>query len=570
MILSIHGGHNASASLITKKNGEIKSWCIEAERVDRIKMSPGCERYEGNDFSAAAKSKWIINKKSDFSLLLKRLFIEVGITEADVDIIVISQNTDVRRIPRELSNKNIIKIPHHLAHAALSFYTSNFREALVVVCDGEGELTDKGYETQTAWKFDSKGYTKLMATYKKDHYEMGIANAYEIYTYWLGYGYNGCGTTMALASFSSEHSEIADNLFVKDEYNNIFVNKNVIDLQEHVKKQNYVKKGTVAFNQEHEKMMRSISLPTRYKLRYPPESSINNDFITMAADIQYATERAVISYIENVRKIFPSDFICMGGGTFLNCNLNSKIRELPGVKDIHVPTAPGDGGLSLGAALAYYFSCNEKCKVADTAFIGCGIIPTKPNDSDSITCIKLSDIAQKAAKLIADGNIVGWCQGRAEFGPRALGNRSLLADPRTMKSHTRINEMLKHREAFRPFAPIVLEEHYSECFEGVLPIPYMLETRKIKANWREKIPAVCHVDNSARVQIVNSQNSPKLNELIEAFYRLTEVPVLINTSLNRNGEPIVNDASEAIELLRRGMLDYLIIGDYLYFQKEKQ
>lgn len=105
-----------------------------------------------------------------------------------------------------------------------------------------------------------------------------------------------------------------------------------------------------------------------------------------------------------------------------------------------------------------------------------------------------------------------------------------------MKSHTRINEMLKHREAFRPFAPIVLEEHYSECFEGVLPIPYMLETRKIKANWREKIPAVCHVDNSARVQIVNSQNSPKLNELIEAFYRLTEVPVLINTSLNRNGE----------------------------------
>lgn len=109
MILSIHGGHNASASLITKKNGEIKSWCIEAERVDRIKMSPGCERYEGNDFSAAAKSKWIVNKKSDFSLLLKRLFIEVGITEADVDIIVISQNTDVRRIPRELSNKNIIK-----------------------------------------------------------------------------------------------------------------------------------------------------------------------------------------------------------------------------------------------------------------------------------------------------------------------------------------------------------------------------------------------------------------------------------------------------------------------------
>ena len=570
MILSIHGGHNASASLITKKDGEIKSWCVEAERVDRIKMSLGCEKYEGSDFSSSAKSKWIINKKSNFSLLLKRLFSEAGITEADVDIIVISQNTDVSRIPKDLSSKKVIKIPHHLAHAALSFYTSNFEEALVVVCDGEGELTDKGYETQTAWKFDSKGYTELMATYKKDHYEMGIANAYEIYTYWLGYGYNGCGTTMALASFSNKHTEIADNLFVEDEHNNIFVNKKIIDLQGHVKKVNYVKKGTVAFNQDHEKMKRSISLPPKYKLRYSPDPSIKNEFIMMAADIQYATEKAVISYIEKARKMVSSECICMGGGTFLNCNLNSKIRELPGVKNIHVPTAPGDGGLSLGAALAYYFSYNEKCKVADTAFIGCSIVPIKPNDSDSITYIKIANISQKAAELIADGNLVGWCQGRAEFGPRALGNRSLLADPRTMKSHTRINEMLKHREAFRPFAPIVLEEHYSECFEGVLPIPYMLETRIIKEQWREKIPAVCHVDNSARVQIVNSQNSPKLNELIEAFFRLTDVPVLINTSLNRNGEPIVNDAVEAIELLRKGMLDYLIIGDYLYFQKEKQ
>lgn len=569
MILSIHGGHNASASLITKKDGEIKSWCIEAERVDRIKMSLGCERYEGSDFSSSTKSEWLSNKKSNFSLLLKRLFSEARITEADVDIIVISQNTDISRIPEKLNNKYIIKIPHHLAHAALSFYTSNFKEALVVVCDGEGELTDKGYETQTAWKFDNKGYTKLMATYKKDHYEMGIANAYEIYTYWLGYGYNGCGTTMALASFSNEHSETADNLFVEDEYNNIFVNKSIIDLQEHVKKLNYVKKGTMAFNQEHEKMMRSISLPPKYKLRYSQESSINNDFIMMAADIQYATEKAVISYIENARKILPSNFICMGGGTFLNCNLNSKIREMSGVKDIHVPTAPGDGGLSLGAALAYYFSYNERCKVADTAFIGCNILPIKPNDSDNIAYKKITNISQKAAELIVEGNLIGWCQGRAEFGPRALGNRSLLADPRTMKSHIRINEKLKHREAFRPFAPIVLEKYYSECFEGVLPIPYMLETRKIKEHWRAKIPAVCHIDNSARVQIVNSQNSPKLNELIEAFYRLTGVPVLINTSLNRNGEPIVNDAVEAIELLRKGMLDYLIIGDYLYFQKEK-
>ncbi len=569
MILSIHGGHNASASLITKKDGEIKSWCIEAERVDRIKMSLGCEKYEGSIFSSAVKSDWIINRKSDFSLMLDRLFYEARITEADIDVVVLSQNTDASRIPKKLSNKKMIRLPHHLAHAALAFYTSNFEESLVVVCDGEGELTDKGYEIQTAWMFSNSGYKEIMATYKKDHYEMGIANAYEMYTYWLGYGYNGCGTTMALASFSEQYTEIANKLFVVGENGDIFVNKEIIDLQKHVKDLNYIKKGTVAYNYEHEEMMRNVSLPVGYRLRSFSEPSVECDFIKMASDIQYATEQAVISYIEYARKRVSSEYICMGGGTFLNCNLNSKIRDLPNVKDIHVATAPGDGGLSLGAALAYYFSINERCKVADTAFIGCNIVPIKPDENDSIAYVKIDNIYKKAAELIADGNLVGWCQGRAEFGPRALGNRSLLADPRTMKSHIRINEMLKHREAFRPFAPVVLEKYYNECFEGELPIPYMLETRRIKEQWRKKIPAVCHIDNSARVQIVNANNSPRLNKLLENFYEMTDVPVLINTSLNRNGEPIVNDANEAMELLRNEMLDYLVIDDYLYFQKER-
>ena len=249
--------------------------------------------------------------------------------------------------------------------------------------------------------------------------------------------------------------------------------------------------------------------------------------------------------------------------------MNSILRDLPWVKNIHVPTAPGDGGLALGAALAAYFEKKELCKVPQTAYIGTDIKNTKLKTSDSIYEKTPDDIYIETAKLLADGKLIGWCQGRAEFGPRALGHRSLLADPRRKDTPDRINQMLKHREPFRPFAPAILKEKFSEYFEGTLPIPFMLETRQVCPQKRLQVPAICHIDGSARVQVVSRNNCPEFYKLLKMFDSITGVPILVNTSLNRNGEPIVDSSDDALKLLRKGLMDALVINNKIYFLKQK-
>lgn len=571
MILSVHGGHNASAAVVGEKNGSLIIRCIEAERIDRIKMSCGCDYYSGDDFSSEAKGKWIKEHKSDLSFLIGTVLKASCCTVEDLDCLVLSQNVDETRLPNYLSGINIVRISHHLSHAALSYYTSDFDEALIIVCDGSGEKTPEGYEIQSAWYGKDNCISNLHSTSKKSTYDSGIGNAYEIFTYWLDYGYNGCGTTMALASFKDKFQSNSDKIFTLNENGDIFVNKDFFDLHQHVESTKYVKEGTAAYNKTHEDMIRSVKLPTGYKLRKRPENSVQDVFVHMANDIQKATENAVLKFID-FSIDHCNDFkgnVCMGGGTFLNCNLNSKIRNMSRVTDIHVPTAPGDGGLALGAALYYYFSDKPKCKIGSTAFIG-NEIDSPLINSDIISCKKMGvEIYNIAAKLIAKGNLVGWCQGKSEFGPRALGHRSLLADPGNMKSPERINRMLKHREAFRPFAPAVLESEYSKIFEMPYPIEYMLETRIIKEKWRSIIPAVCHIDNSARVQVVNEENCKEFYRLLSEFFKITDIPVLLNTSLNRNGEPIVDKFEDAIELLKRNMMDYLVVNDTIYYLKGK-
>lgn len=568
MILSLHGGHNASAALVKKVKNNVECWCIESERIDRIKMSCGCERYKGDDFSPRAKSNWIKTKKSDLAVLIHHLLREANATIDEIDKIILSQNTEISRLPAKIQGLPIEYVTHHRAHAALSFYTSNFEEALVIVCDGSGELTNKGYEVQSAWICKNNCLKQIAVTYKKSAYEMGIGNAYELYTYWLGYGYNGCGTTMALASFAEKTLYKFDDIFDYTKNGEAFLKKTFVDVEKYVNEVNYLKKGTAAYNIEHENMMRSVPLPKGYALRYRDEVSNQYPYIQMAADIQVATENIIELYVNKMHEIVPEcKNLCGAGGTFLNCNLNSRLRNIPWVKEFYVPTAPGDGGLALGAALASYFDTHEKCYVAPTVYIGTQINAIEIDKTDSIYSIEPENIYAYTAKLIAEGVLVGWCQGRSEFGPRALGNRSLLADPRRKEIPNKINKFLKHREPFRPFAPAVLEEKYDMCFEGTKPIPFMLETRQIREEWLEKIPAVRHVDNSARVQLVSKDNNNKFYLLLLEFEKITGVPVLVNTSLNRNGEPIVDSAYDALKLLRNNLIEALVIENKIYFKR---
>jgi len=240
---------------------------------------------------------------------------------------------------------------------------------------------------------------------------------------------------------------------------------------------------------------------------------------------------------------------------------------------IHIPPSPGDGGSAIGCATYAYYSIlnNERVIETDNAKVISNTVYLGPRYSHETIKSFLDNykipyerferqqLLERTAKLISEQNVVGWYQGRVEWGPRALGNRSILADPRNAKMKDILNEKIKHRESFRPFAPSILEEHTSEYFELDIPSPYMLLVAKVKKP--DKIPAVTHVDGTGRLQTVSKLANPLYYDLINEFYKLTGVPVIVNTSMNVRGEPIVNTPSQAFDMLLKTDMDYIVMGD---------
>lgn len=269
--------------------------------------------------------------------------------------------------------------------------------------------------------------------------------------------------------------------------------------------------------------------------------------MNIAATVQNVLEKESLHILQQLDNI--TDNLCLSGGTFLNCNANSKIVQNSKFKNFHHFPACGDDGTSVGSALYVYHHIlnlpRTEYEVQDLCYTGKHYSSKSPDYS-------------YIAKEIAKGKIIGWFQGRSEFGPRALGNRSILADPRNYHNRELINNVIKNREWFRPFAPVVLEEYYQEWFDFPIPNPYMLYTAKVKQP--EKIPAVTHIDGSARFQTINQKTNPYYYQLIKTFGELTEVPVLLNTSLNGNGEPILETEEEAKVFFENSNLDLMIIN----------
>jgi carbamoyltransferase len=269
--------------------------------------------------------------------------------------------------------------------------------------------------------------------------------------------------------------------------------------------------------------------------------------MNVAATIQDLFEKDVLHHINQIDN--KTDNLCLSGGSFLNCNANSKIVKNSKFKNFHHFPACGDDGTSVGSAL--YVSHHilnlprHNYESQDLCYTG--------KDYESQT-----PDYEFIAKQLASGKIIGWFQGRSEFGPRALGNRSILADPRNFHNRELINHVVKNREWFRPFAPVVLEESYQDWFDFPIPSPYMLYTAQVKQP--EKIPAVTHIDGSSRFQTINEKTNPHYYNLIKAFKDLTGVPVLLNTSLNGNGQPILETEDEAEEFFKNSNLDLMIIN----------
>jgi carbamoyltransferase len=294
----------------------------------------------------------------------------------------------------------------------------------------------------------------------------------------------------------------------------------------------------------------------------------------IAAALQEATNAAVIALVRRLKRKVPLDQLCLAGGVALNCVTNELVRQSGEFSEIFIPSAPHDAGTAIGAAFLVHCAKQKKSppRGSSTPYLG-----PKFNRSEILAAVKSAGLrsrrskapAREAAEMIAAGKIVAWFQGRMEFGPRALGNRSLLADPRRPDMRNILNQKVKHREDFRPFAPSVMAEHANDWFDvgtHMTSHEYMLFACGVKAGQRERIPAVLHRDGSARVQLVSRKSNPRFHELLSCFHAQTGVPLVVNTSFN-DSEPIVCTPTDAIVTFRKSGIDALIMDDVVLTAK---
>jgi carbamoyltransferase len=297
-------------------------------------------------------------------------------------------------------------------------------------------------------------------------------------------------------------------------------------------------------------------------------SAIDSRHENIAASLQQLLEETVLAYLKGLRDRTGKRNLCLSGGVVLNCVMNGKILESGLFDHVFIPPNPGDAGCAVGAALHIHHQLNgaPRSYVMDHAFLGPEYSDREilaALDNAKVDYRKLDDPAKEVARLIADGKIVGWYQGRMEWGPRALGNRSLLADPTRAEMRDVVNKWVKHREDFRPFAPSVLEEKASEYFEHITDSPYMLFITQVKADKKKQVPAITHVDGTARPQTVSKKTNPLYWQVIKEFENISGVPCVLNTSFNIMGEPIVCTPPQAIRCFYGTGIDALAIGNYL-------
>ena len=474
------------------------------------------------------------------------------------------------------SDKNLFFSDHHLSHAASAFFPSPFEEAVVLTADGVGE-----WATTTV----AVGKNNHLEVKKEIHFPHSLGLLYSAFTYYAGFKVNsGEYKLMGLAPYG----------------NPIYENKvrQLIDLKED---------GTFRLDQTYFNYATGLTMTNEkfnklfgQKPRDSKNEKITQFHMDIAASIQKVTEDIMISLAKSVRKEYGIKNLCLAGGVALNCVANGKILKEKIFDNIWIQPAAGDAGGSLGAALALWHieqgnkrSVNSKDDMKGsylgTEFTQEEIEKELKSTGANFETLKYEDLINKTADYLSDEKAIGWFQGRMEFGPRALGGRSILGDPRSDKMQKNLNLKVKFRESFRPFAPSVLREDLSEWFDINVDSPYMLlvanilPSKKIQMNdeqeklfgidklnvKRSEIPAVTHVDYSARVQTVTKETNSRYYDLISKFKEKTNCPVIVNTSFNVRGEPIVNTPTDAFNCFMGTELDYLVIGNCI-LEKSKQ
>ena len=485
----------------------------------------------------------------------------------------------------DYSKLNLLFTPHHLAHSASAFYPSPFEKAAVLTIDGVGEWATASI---------SLGEGKDITTIKELHFPHSVGLFYSAITYYLGFRVNsGEYKVMGLAPYGNKGSKEVEN------YKKL-LKENIIDVKEDGScwlNQDYFDYSTGMQMTKNGKWKKLFGLEKR-----TPEQELLQSHCDFALACQEITEEAVVNMAKTAKKLTGCNNLCLAGGTALNCVANNKILLENIFENVWIQPAAGDAGGALGAALAteyvYYGSqriTDNKTDIMQGSYLGPSfkdyqIEQTIKQYKAVVTKIENEqELLQKTAKALADGKVVGWFQGKMEWGPRALGNRSILGDPRNPEMQMKMNLKIKYRESFRPFAPSVTEEDSKKYFEIDAESPYMLLTSQINKDIRfelpkdynsfsvkdklyykrSQIPAVTHIDYSARLQTVSQDTNPRYHKLIKEFEKLSSYPIVINTSFNVRGEPIVCTPEDAYRCFMRTEMDVLVIGNY-YFEKENQ
>ncbi len=465
---------------------------------------------------------------------------------------------------------------HHYSHAASAFFPSPFKEAIILTLDGVGEWAT------TTVAIGKKNELKML---KEIHFPHSLGLLYSAFTYYIGFKVN-----------SGEYKVMGLAPYGQPKYKDLIINE-LMQLKED---------GSFRLNMKYFSYATGLTMTNKKfsdlfgePVRDPKKNKLTQFHMDIAASIQAVTEEIVLRITKSLSKDYNIKNLCLAGGVALNCVANGKILKEKFFENIWIQPAAGDAGGSLGAALAYWYHelKNPREKFVDQmkgAYLGPKL--DEENINKKLRSLKAnfkqktpSEICQLVAQELANSKTVGWFQGRMEFGPRALGGRSILADPRSEKMQKELNLKIKFRESFRPFAPSVLREDVNEWFELNYDSPYMLLVSEVKKNKqinmseedkklfgieklnvkRSEIPAITHIDYSARIQTVHKETNPKYYDLIKEFKKITKCPVLVNTSFNVRGEPIVCSVEDAFNCFMGTNLDILVIEDFILFKNDQ-
>lgn len=541
-VLGLGGSrHDFCACLV--EDGAVVA-AVEEERLTRVKTAFG------------------LGPRLARCLAADAVLAEAGLDIDDVDLVV--ANDFLNPVYAVRFADRVQWISHHLSHAASSFYTSPFDRAAVLVVDGWGSTVATGdggaaAETVTSFVGDSGGlhtvhqqlgrvtHTDVRAV---DPVEDSIGSMYEAVSIAIGFRRNGRmgepGKTMGLAPYGGpRYVDALASTF---------------------------RLGHGVFRQSAEEQVALRDLIAVELAAAPDEVARARVQADFAYAVQENTERIMLHLVRWLHRETGERRLCLAGGVALNSVINFRLLTQTPFEEIHIVPAAGDDGTALGAAL---LGCHELGGVRRTVtgtpfspylgvrYTGAQIDAAVAAHADRLHCERPADLYREVAEELAAGAIVGWFQGRAEIGPRALGNRSILADPRPAAMKDRINAKVKHREAFRPFAPVVLADRQHEFFTSDVPAHYMLLVPDVRPEHRATLAAVTHVDGSARLQTATPELNRPLCDLLAAFERITSVPVLLNTSFNDNNEPIVETPLDAVRCFLGTEMDLLVLEDRL-------